>query len=163
MNADPLLQLIEGEVARRGFDLVDLRRSGPASRPVFAVRADRPDAGPGEGITTEECAALSRALERLLEEGGHVGASYVLEVSSPGIERPLRFARHWRAAVGRRVRLRAVGVPGRPEVEVVAMLDEDHVEVRLPDGVVRPLALSDVKEATLVVDWTTIGRPKKPA
>lgn len=163
MTADPLLALLEGEIARRGFDLVDFRRTGPASRVVLKLRVDRPGATPGAGITTEECAGLSRALERVLEGGGHVGPSYVLEVSSPGIERPLRFARHWREAIGRRVRLKAVGVSGRPEVDVVGVPDEASVEVRLASGEVRRLALDDVREAALVVDWTTIGRPKKPA
>jgi ribosome maturation factor RimP len=98
----------------------------------------------------------------VLEEGGHVGAAYVLEVSSPGIERPLRFVEHWRRAVGRRARLRAKDVKGHPEVEIVAVPDEASVDVRLPGGEVRRIPLADVKDATLVVDWKAVGR-QKPA
>ena len=161
MTHDPLLALVRAEVERQGFELVEFRRTGTPGRPVLKVRADRPGSEPGRGITTEECATLSRALERQLEDGGHVGTQYVLEVSSPGIERPLAFVEQWRRAVGKRAKLRAAGLPGRPEVEVLGVTDEG-VELRLPDGAVRHVALADVREAHLVVDWKTIGR-RKPA
>ena len=161
MTHDPLLALVRAEVERQGFELVEFRRTGTPGRPVLKVRADRPDSEPGRGITTEECATLSRALERQLEEGGHVGTQYVLEVSSPGIERPLAFVEQWRKAVGKRAKVRAVGLPGHPEVEVLGVTD-GGVELRLPDGAVRSVALADVREAHLVVDWKTIGR-RKPA
>ncbi|HEX5632457.1 MAG TPA: ribosome maturation factor RimP [Gemmatimonadales bacterium] len=162
MTLDPLLSLVRTEVERQGFELVDFRRTGTPAKPILKVRADRPDSRPGAGITTQECAALSRSIERVLEEGGHVGPAYVLEVSSPGIERPLRFAAHWRRAVGRKAKLRARDVNGHPEVEILAVPDDDSVEVRLPGGEVRRIALADVKDATLVVDWKAVGR-QKPA
>lgn len=161
MTHDPLLSLVRAEVERQGFELVEFRRAGTPGRAVFKVRADRPDSRPGAGITTEECARISRALERQLEEGGHVGAQYVLEVSSPGIERPLAFVEQWRKAVGQRAKVRAVGLKGQPEVEVLAV-SEDAVELRLADGQVQRVPLADVREAHLVVDWKTLGR-KKPA
>jgi ribosome maturation factor RimP len=160
MTLDPLLALVRTEVERHGFELVDYRRGGTPARPVLKVRADRPESRPGAGITTEECALLSRAIERALEEGAHVGPAYVLEVSSPGIERPVRFVEHWRKAVGQRVALRARDVKGHPQVEVVAVPDDEHVDVRLPSGDVVRVALADVKEAALVVDWKAVGRPK---
>jgi ribosome maturation factor RimP len=162
MTHDSLLALVRAEVERQGFELVDFHRSGTPARPMLKVRADRPDSEPGRGITTAECAHLSRALERLLEDGGHVGTQYVLEVSSPGIERPLGFVEQWRKAVGKRAKVRAVGLKGHPEVEVLAVPDEHAVELRLPDGTVQRVAIDDVREAHLVVDWKTLGR-RKPA
>jgi ribosome maturation factor RimP len=162
MTHDPLLALVRAEVERQGFKLVDFRRSGTAGRPVLKVRADRPESQPGAGITTAECASISRAIERLLEDGGHVGAQYVLEVSSPGIERPLAFVAEWRRAVGRRAKVRAAGLKGHPEVEVLGVPDDETVELRLPDGTVAQVRMGDVREAHLVVDWKTLGR-KKPA
>ena len=58
----------------------------------------------------------------------------MLEVSSPGIERPLRRPEHWRRFVGQRARVRAAGLPGHPTVEIVAVPDDEHVVVRLPGG-----------------------------
>ena len=89
--SDPLLDLVRSVVEGAGFELVDLRRSGEAARPLLSIRADRPDASPGHGISTEECARLSRAIEAALESAALVGPRYVLEVSSPGVERPVRF------------------------------------------------------------------------
>jgi hypothetical protein len=55
-----------------------------------------------------------------------------------------------------------VGLKGHPEVEVLAVPDEHAVELRLPDGTVQRVAIDDVREAHLVVDWKTLGR-RKPA
>ncbi len=155
-----LLSPIREHIASLGFELVDLRRAGTLDRPILQLRVDRPDSSPGHGITAEECARVSRGLERLLESRALVGPRYVLEVSSPGIERPIRWPEHWRRYIGRRARIRADGVAGRPEVEIIAVPDDRHVRVRLPDGSEATLALTAVREARLAYDW---GPPAKPA
>jgi len=85
MAADALLDPIRAHIAELGFELVDLRRTGTRNRPIFQVRVDRPGSRPGHGVTVEDCARISRALERWLEANGPAGTRYVLEVSSPGI------------------------------------------------------------------------------
>ncbi len=160
MSPEQVQDLVRGVVESLGFELVDLRQSGMPSRPVLKVRADRPPDGPGPAITTDDCAVLSRALERALEAGGAVGTTYVLEVSSPGVERPVRFPEHWRRYTGRRVMLRAAGIPGRPVVVIEAVPDAATVEVRLPTGQVARVALGDVKDAVLVYDWPAKGMKK---
>jgi ribosome maturation factor RimP len=148
-----LLPLIREHVERLGFDLADLRRTGTLERPILQLRVDRPDSRPGYGVTAEDCAAISRSLERILESRGLVGPRYVLEVSSPGIERPLRWPADWRRFVGQRAQVRAAGLAGRPVVEIVAVPDDEHVRLRFPDGVERTLALDEIREAHLAVDW----------
>ena len=76
-----------------------------------------------------------------------------LEVSSPGIERPIRWPEHWRRYVGSRVRIRAAGVSGRPVATIQDVPDEAHVTLDIERLGARTLALDDIKEATLVVDW----------
>jgi ribosome maturation factor RimP len=152
-----LLQSIREHVEALGFDLADLRRTGTLERPILQLRVDRPDSRPGHGVTADDCASISRSLERLLESSGFVGPRYVLEVSSPGIERPLRWAEHWRRFVGRRARVRAAGLPGHPTVEIVAVPDDAHVVVRLSDGAERTLALADVRDAHLTHEWPAVG------
>jgi ribosome maturation factor RimP len=154
-----LLQLIREHVEALGFDLADLRRTGTLERPILHLRVDRPDSSPGHGVTADDCVTVSRSLERFLESKGLVGPRYVLEVSSPGIERPLRWPEHWRRFVGHRARVRAAGLPGHPTVEIVAVPDDDHVVVRLPDGVEQTLALADVRDANLAHEWPAVGRP----
>jgi len=149
-----LLSLIREHVERLGFDLADLRRTGTLERPILQLRVDRPDSRPGYGVTAEDCAAISRSLERVLESKGLVGPRYVLEVSSPGIERPLRWPADWRRFVGHRAQVRTQALEGRPTVEIVAVPDEAHVVVRLPDGEEQTLALDQIREAHLAVDWS---------
>jgi ribosome maturation factor RimP len=156
-----LLAIIREHVERLGFDLADLRRTGTLERPILQLRVDRPDSSPGHGVTAEDCAAISRSLERFLESRGLVGPRYVLEVSSPGIERPLRWPAHWRRFVGHRARVRASGLSGRPTVDILAVPDDAHVVVRLPDGAERTLALDDIREAQLAVDWAAELRQRR--
>ena len=113
MSADALLAPIRDHIAGLGFELVDLRRTGTLERPILQVRVDRPDSRPGQGVTADDCAGISRSLERFLETRALVGPRYVLEVSSPGLERPLRWPEHWRRFVGQRARVRAGALGGR--------------------------------------------------
>ncbi|HET7599028.1 MAG TPA: ribosome maturation factor RimP [Gemmatimonadales bacterium] len=161
MSPDALQDPIREHVAGLGYELVDLRRAGTLDRPILQLRVDRPDSRPGHGVTAEDCAAISRSLERFLESRALVGPRYVLEVSSPGIERPLRQPDQWRRFVGRKARVRAQGLSGRPEVEIVAVPDEAHVVVRLPDGAERTLALATVEAANLAAEWPAGARPPR--
>ncbi len=77
----------------------ELRREGSQKR--LAVQVDRPG-----GVTLEDCVRASRAIDALLEESDPVSGSYVLEVSSPGVERRLWEPRHYAQAVGKLVHVR---------------------------------------------------------
>src|ERR671920_2189747 len=141
MSVDALLQPIRDHLELLGFELVDLRRTGTLQRPILQVRVDRPDSRPGQGVTAEDCAVISRSLERFLESRAMVGPRYVLEVSSPGLERPLRWPEHWRRFVGRQARVRADALLGRQRVEILAVSDDDRVVLRREDGSEVTLAL----------------------
>jgi ribosome maturation factor RimP len=152
MSADALLAPIRDHITGLGFELVDLRRTGTLQRPILQVRVDRPNSQPGQGITADDCAAISRSLERFLESRAMVGPRYVLEVSSPGFERPLRWPEHWRRFVGRQARVRAEPLPGRRRVEILAVPDDEHVVLRHEDGSEVTVAFDAIREATLVTD-----------
>jgi ribosome maturation factor RimP len=162
MSVDALLAPIRAHIAGLGFELVDLRRVGTVERPILQVRVDRPDSRPGQGITADDCAGISRSLERFLESSAMVGPRYVLEVSSPGIERPLRWPEHWRRFVGQLARVRADALGGRRQVRIVAVPDDEHVTLRGEDGAELTLPLADVREARLVVALPALGRPRNP-
>jgi ribosome maturation factor RimP len=153
MSVDALIAPIRDHIAELGFELVDLRRTGTLQRPILQVRVDRPDSRPGQGVTADDCAVISRSLERFLESRAMVGPRYVLEVSSPGVERPLRWPEHWRRFVGRRARVRAQPLGGRRQMEIVGVPDDEHVTLRGEDGAEVTVPLAEVREATLVVDW----------
>jgi ribosome maturation factor RimP len=158
MGADSLLEAVRRIVADLGFDLVEFRMSGPPQRPAIQVRIDRPDSRPGHGVTAEDCGRASRALERMLEGPGGVGDRYLLQVSSPGFERPVRFPEHWRRYAGRVVRVAARTLKGHPRAVILDLPDDGHVRLRLPDGSEPVVALADIKEALLQEEPATEGR-----
>jgi len=162
MSVDALLIPIRAHLESLGFELVDLRRTGTLQRPILQVRVDRPDSRPGQGVTADDCAGISRSLERFLESRALVGPRYVLEVSSPGLERPLRWPEHWRRFIGRRARVRAEPLGGRRIVEIVALPDDEHVILRSEQGDEVTLDLDAISEATLLVDWATLGKRRGP-
>ena len=96
-----LIAVIEPIVEQAGAELVDLEVAGSHGRPVVRAYVDTE-----EGITLDECARLSRRLESELERAGAVPERYVLEVSSPGIERPLTRRAHYERFLGHAVEVR---------------------------------------------------------
>jgi ribosome maturation factor RimP len=158
MADDALLLQVRHLLEGLGFELVDLQRRGSARSPVLEVRVDRPGSEPGRGVTTEDCAAVTRALGAAWP-GWHPGpAEPVFEVSSPGIERPVRFPEHWQRHVGRQVRVRSKLLPGKPVATIVALPDAAHVTLALQDGTMRTIGLDEIHEATLVFDWGAHGK-----
>ncbi|MBI2072420.1 MAG: ribosome maturation factor RimP [Gemmatimonadetes bacterium] len=149
-----LISQVRSRVEGLGFDLADLRKGGRSRRIRLEVRIDRPASVPGQGVTVDDCAQVSRALEQWLDASLVLGSNYILEVSSPGIERPLRWRQHWERFVGRDVNLRLRGRGRRRATIVGVVADDDAVVLRLAgdEGEVT-VPLSEVREATLAVDW----------
>ena len=152
---------IRARVAALGYELVDLRQTGTAQRVRLQLRLDHPDAAPGRGITIDQCAEVSRALEAWLDGADLLGSRYVLEVSSPGIERPVRWPEHWARYVGRQVRVR-LPQHGRTRATIVAVDQAgERVTLRLPGGEEQTWPLEQVRDAALAVDWDG-ARPRDP-
>ena len=149
-----LQDVIATEVETLGYELVELRRAGSKRTPVLDVRIDRRD---GNAVTVEDCSRASRAIEaRLDADPAIAGDRYVLEVSSPGVERPLRNAADWRRFVGRDANVLSEAVGGRANVEIVGVEGEpgsETVVVRDARGTERRIPLADVREARLVFHW----------
>jgi ribosome maturation factor RimP len=149
-----LEEVVQQELDALGFDLFELRRGGTRNRPQLEVRIDRRDGG---DVTIDDCARASRAIEARLDGGELVSPQYVLQVSSPGAERPLRTAAEWRRFVGRWASVSGAVPGGRQEVEILAVEGEDGSEVavvRDASGAERRIALADAGDARLALRWT---------
>ncbi len=137
-----------------GFDLVELRVGGTRQRPLLDVRIDRRDQ---QKVTVDDCAGASRAIEaRLDADPSLFGERYVLEVSSPGMERPLRTEGDWRRFTGRKANVKSAVLGGRMEVEIVGVEDDTGTpRLRLRDGKGNEhlLGLAEVDEARLAFNW----------
>lgn len=81
-----LTRLIEPEAEKLGFALVRITMMGGEDGPVLQVMAERPET---RQLTIDDCAALSRQLSEMLDVEDPIAEAYRLEVSSPGIDRPL--------------------------------------------------------------------------
>ncbi|WP_319458924.1 ribosome maturation factor RimP [Micromonospora sp. RTP1Z1] len=111
-----LREVIEPVVDGAGYDLEDLAVSRAGRRHVVRVIVDA-DGGINLDAVADISRAVSAALDAAEEAGGDlVAGEYQLEVSSPGVDRPLTLPRHWRRNVGRLVKVTvraATGLPGQ--------------------------------------------------
>ena len=150
---------MEARIAALGFELVLLEWAGSRNRPIMRVRMDRPGSGTESSVTVDDCAQVSRALEAWLDEHEDVSERYVLEVSSPGVERPLVRHRDWERFAGRPVVVKGHGVLAERSTRLEAELlgldpgPEPTARLRLGDGTEVGVPLTDIKGAHLLFNW----------
>lgn len=163
---------IEDRVEALSMEMVELEWAGSAARPILRLRVDLPDSSPGKGVTVHDCVRVSRALEPWLDEHPDVPERYTLEVSSPGVERPLRRRRDFRRFAGSEVvvkvdnvlpgaksrRLEGVleGVEGGGSAGDATVADEQGpytVLIRLGKGTEVRVPSEEIVRAHLVYRW----------
>jgi ribosome maturation factor RimP len=93
---DRVAALISGPLEALGYELVRVQLSG-GDRPVLQIMAERAD---GVGMTVDDCADISRSVSALLDAEDPIAGAYTLEVSSPGIDRPLTRPRDFERFAG---------------------------------------------------------------
>ena len=152
MLTDSLVEAVRSRLETLGLDLADLRLGGTLNRPLVQVRIDWPPADPERRVTVDDCALASRTLEAWLDAAGPLGPRYQLEVSSPGLDRPVRWYRHWVRFVGRDVMVKLEGL-GRVRARIVAVPDEGTVVLQPAGREAVTLPLTAAREARLAVDW----------
>jgi ribosome maturation factor RimP len=167
-----LLHIAEAVCSGAGYDLVDVRFVREQGGWVLQVFIDLPGWLPGQpgGIGFEDCERVSRELGTVLDVEDPIPQAYRLEVSSPGVERPLRTADHFRRFVGQTVKMTLrEGVGGRrnfkgtvvgvePAADAAGAPDADvDLDVVLEvDGTRYRLPLGDLSSARLVPDWDEV-------
>jgi ribosome maturation factor RimP len=138
--------VLEPIVARAGFELdqLDVRAAGRRHTVKVVVDSD-------EGVGLDDIATVSRAISEELDQQEHlIGGSYTLEVTSPGVDRPLTGQRHWRRAHLRQVAVRLhdgtqfTGRVGDAGPEAVTML---------VDGRLREVRYAEVDHAGVQVEF----------
>lgn len=149
-SAARLSELVRPEVAAVGYDLEDLTVTAAGKRSVVRVVVDKDG-----GVTLDDVADVSRTISDVLDrvdesEPGLFGTTYVLEVSSPGVDRPLTEPRHWRRNIGRLVT--ATRREGEPVTGRVVRADDDAVTLDVA-GTEQRLALADVPRGSVQVEF----------
>lgn len=137
-------------VSDLGYELVDIELTGNRSQQVIRVYIEKPG-----GILLADCVAVSRNLGERLDEEDVIENSYRLEISSPGIERPLRKIQDYERYVGHRVRIRLKGrLKGKRRIAgKLVEVENNIVRIISQNGEKVSFSLVDIAKANLDVDW----------
>lgn len=156
MTDEVLDREIESRVEALGYELVELERAGSKARPILRLRIDREDSTPERGVTLEDCTHVSREVEAYLDAREDLSEKYVLEVSSPGVERPLVKQRDFERFAGKEVAIKTnqpLGDRGRRlEGVLIGVTAKDEVEIKVGDDTVK-VPRQEIKKANLVFRW----------
>ena len=139
-------ELVEPILADAGLDLYDLELASG----LLQVLVDKEG-----GVGIDDIATVSRRISRALDEHDPIAGGYTLEVSTPGVERPLRTPAHFARAVGERVKVKVrPGLDGDRRFDAtVASADEDTVTFAVADGTSRTLRYDDIERARTTFEW----------
>ena len=151
--ADRVEQALSPVVAERGFDLEAVEVQPAGRRRLVRVIVDQDD-----GVTLDDIAALTAVLSQQLDDTDAMGEQpYVLEVSSPGVGRPLTLPRHWRRNRDRKVRLTTAS----GAVLTARVADSDETTVTLTEVVAvdepNTRAAESSGESTRALEYTEIS------
>ncbi len=157
-QTEALTQLLQPVVAGLGYELVGVEWCADTrGRRVLRVYIDVED-----GVTVDDCEIVSQQISALLDVEDPIPGSYLLEVSSPGLDRPLFTLDHYRRFVGHRVRLN-LSQPraGRRRFSgVIEGVAGDRIRLRTVDGLVS-LPFEDIDKARLVPDYQAIMKGRR--
>ena len=143
--------------ASYGLEIFDVQFRREANGMVLRIQIDRP--GPAataeDSVSVEDCAHVSRDLSAILDVEDVVPSAYVLEVSSPGLDRPLRHADDYRRFAGRRAKLvMRKAVDGQTFFRgILGGVHEGHVLIDAEDKKRHRVPLGEITRANLEVEF----------
>jgi len=150
--AEPLL-------AAEGLELLDVEYVREHGGTILRLTIDKP----GGQVGIDECTLASRTVDTALDVGDFIPGTYNLEVSSPGLNRPLRKPEHFERVKGQKVRLKTFGPHGEPPrknfLGTLAQVTADGVEVDVEGAGAFSLTFKDIAQANLEVELE--ATPKK--
>lgn len=149
---DRVTELVSPVLVALDLDIYDIEYAGGNLR----ITVDR-----DSGVTLDQLAEATRAVGVVLDEHDPMPGAYKLEVSSPGVERRLRTAVHFAAAVGERITMKlGPHVQGDRRVQgTLDACDDASVTVRSDDGAEHHVALADITRANTVFVWEAAPAP----
>jgi len=161
VRAEALGSLIEPALEAMGYALVRVALVGGTSRPTLQVMAERKD---GADMSVDDCADISEAVSAILDVEDPIAGAYTLEVSSPGIDRPLVKKADYERFAGFEAKLEtAQPIDGRKRFRGrVLGTNDDAVRVRLDTGEEVNLPLDGIAKAKLVLTDELIAAGTRP-
>ncbi len=148
-DRDRLVAVLSPVVAQARLDLEDVEARTAGRRRIVRVLVDSEG-----GVSLDEVADVSRAVSEVLDDADVLDdAPYTLEVSSPGVDRPLTLPRHWRRNRGRLVRVSLAG--GDELTGRIVAVDDTEVELDLEPGT-RRVPYAGVSRAVVQVEFRAL-------
>jgi ribosome maturation factor RimP len=147
-----VIELLDGEFARAGYEIEDVVIDARVQPPRITVIADGDTA-----LDLDTIAELSRSASSVLDAVESIEGRYVLEVSSPGVDRPLTTAKHFRRARGRKIELaltdgtQVTGRVGEMREDTLSLVVRDD---RARGWTVRPISLDQILKAVVQVEFS---------
>ncbi|MFD9354290.1 ribosome maturation factor RimP [Streptomyces sp. NPDC060031] len=161
-QSDRLRGLLEPLVAAKGLDLEDIEMSKAGKRRMLRIIVDS-----DEGVELDACAELSREVSDRLDETDVMGEDeYVLEVSSPGADRPLTEHRHYVRAIGRLVKFQLE--PGGELIARILEVDDEGMDLEVPGvkgrkATARRIAFTDIAKARVEIEFNRKDKKEEEA
>lgn len=143
-------ELLQPIIEKNQFELVDVEYVKEGSNWYLRAYIDKPG-----GITVDDCEVVSRALSELLDQNDFIEDSYILEVSSPGLGRPLKKEKDFQRSLGEEVEIRTYRAVNRQK-EFIGLLkayDKESVTIEYEDGAEQTFLRSDIALIRLAFDF----------
>ena len=137
-------------VAKNGFELVDVEYVKEGGSWYLRAYIDKPG-----GINVDDCEIVSRELSDILDEKDFIDEAYILEVSSPGLGRPLKKEKDFKRSLGQEVEVRTYRMMDRKK-EFTGILkdhDKDTVTIEMEDGSLKTFEKGDIALIRLAFDF----------
>ncbi|MCI9453267.1 MAG: ribosome maturation factor RimP [Dorea sp.] len=143
-------EILNPIVEEYGFELVDVEYVKEGSTWYLRAYIDKPG-----GICIDDCEAVSRRLSDILDEKDYIDDAYILEVSSPGLGRPLRKEKDFRRSLGEEVEVRTYRMIEKQKefTGILKEYDEKTVTIEEDGGNVRIFEKSDIALIRLAFDF----------
>jgi ribosome maturation factor RimP len=146
--------LAEPILSSLGLELVEIMQWGGPGRALLRIYIDRPG-----GVTIEDCERASTYLGHALDVEDPIPFSYTLEVSSPGLDRPLKSLRDYQRAIGKRLRITLFRPLGDQRTLTGLLLDAGDNRILVEgqsesgEGQRFEILLTDIQQARLEIKW----------
>ena len=143
-------KLLSPIVEANGFELVDVEYVKEAGNWYLRGYIDKPG-----GITVNDCEAVSRAFSDKLDENDFIQDSYIMEISSPGLGRPLKKEKDYARSMGKELEIRTYRAVNREKefYGILTAYDTDSVTIEIEDGSEMTFQKSDIALIRLAFDF----------
>jgi ribosome maturation factor RimP len=153
-HIEEIQQLVQRIVDSEGMELVDVEFKSGRSRNLVRVFIDKVG-----GVTLDDCENISRQLGAILDVKDLIKNAYILEISSPGVDRPMRTDRDYERSLGRTMRVTFHGQNGDSQQMIGRLLEVTDAAIVLDvEGKLTSIARDQIIKA---VQEIVLGNPKK--